>query len=136
MSGAWAIVSSEHPGEMFLTLCVERSSSRGLRIYHTSNWHYDRASKLLRHLVSLQSLRHVLIDLVSVNIENEGLAWSGASTTHQREMSQLLGRLDNQALSRVNIEYLRAFRYSNADDALEGGEDELDGTGIEIEEGV
>lgn len=86
--------------------------------------------------MSLQSLRHVQIDLVSVNIENEGLAQSWASTAHQREMSQLLGRLDNQALSRVNIEYLRAFRYSNADDVLEGGEDELDDTGIEIEEGV
>lgn len=140
MSGAWAVVSSDNPGEKFLALCVERSSSRGLRIYHTStiNWSYERAAKLLTHLVSLQSLQQVQIELISVNIEIESSTWSRTPNVHQKEMAQLLGKLDTRALSVLKILYRKTFRYSNTDDGLVGennGGNGL-GTGVETNEGA
>ncbi|KLO07056.1 hypothetical protein SCHPADRAFT_932702 [Schizopora paradoxa] len=139
MPGAWVVVSSEHPGEMFLTMCVERSSSRGLRLYHANFRGYDRVVKLLRHLLSLQALGRVRIDIVSLEIDVGHITWSGAPLSPQKEMAQLLGNLDNKALSVLNVHYFKNFRYSSVDDGLEAdsnGEDRLDDVEVEMNGGL
>ncbi|KLO07057.1 hypothetical protein SCHPADRAFT_945602 [Schizopora paradoxa] len=112
MSGAWTVLSSAYPGKTFLTMCVERSSSRGLRVYHTNFSDYNGVSKLLRHLESLPSVR---IDLVSVAVRINHFTWSPEPISPEIEMLQLIGKLDNQFLSVLKIQYEETFRCSRND---------------------
>lgn len=142
MGGAWAVVTSKQPGQAFLTMCVERSLDKGLRIYHRRFLgSEDSAVKLIRNLVSIQTVRHVRIHSISVEPSGDlSDVWTpnrGLGQPPGLELVQLLSKLDTSELNALDIHFFKIFRFENDgdeqedDDSDNGDESDSDDTGSE-----
>lgn len=125
MREAWAVISSSHPGQAFLAMCIERSLDKGLRVYVTY-FSDDSASKILRNLVSIHSVGHVQIFSLYVKLDVAPVKpfgpWAqglSPATCHEEEVMQLLGKLDCSALNTLDIRYHDTFDSNNDEDEQE-----------------
>lgn len=138
MRGAWAVVTSSHPGEAFLTMCIDRSSGKGLQLYLRQSSNHSTL-KLLRNLVRIHPISRVRIVHISVEVEAPPVdSWSLRNRTSlppEEELVRLLGKLDISTLFTLDVHYaananmITMGRMMKKDPFNNEANSELEGTG-------